>query len=105
MIPARPAKIAAIASSGTEIPIDPRISSFWWSRRRFSARSRSLPLSSSRPLDLLEERCQHLILVLGPELAAGLDRRRELVLPDQVALAHVVFVRLRRLAINRSNLL
>ena len=38
-MPSMPANTAASANSGTEMPIDPRIISFWWSRFRLSARS------------------------------------------------------------------
>jgi hypothetical protein len=46
--PARPVKIAAIASKGTEIPIAPSTISFWWSRFRFSDLSLSSARSASR---------------------------------------------------------
>jgi hypothetical protein len=49
MTPWRPVKTAAMASSGIEIPIDPRIISFWCSRLRCSARSLRSASSASRP--------------------------------------------------------
>src|SRR3954453_13424819 len=48
MTPGRPVKIAAIASSGIEIAIDPSTISFWWSRRSFSACALSWSRFASR---------------------------------------------------------
>ena len=70
---------AAITSSGIEIPIAPRVISFWWSRllERFLARSHAL---RGPRLDPLEEGVDHLRLALEAELLPRLDRELELLL-------------------------
>ena len=79
MTPASPVNTAAITSSGIEIPIAPRVISFWWSRFRLSASSLAPTLGGAR-LDPLEEGVDHLRLALEAELLPRLDRELELLL-------------------------